>query len=112
MEKPERGWKNVEVRVIRRAGKWISGIVLQENAEGKRRLKLFKGVIKENGSLEVSWKGEKLRISMIQRFNIPSKEYWEKVKGEVEKMLKKIEGREFEEEGEEIKEISLKDFIS
>ena len=66
--------------------------------EGKRRIKLFKGIIKENGSLEVDWKGQKLRVSMIQRFNIGSRRYWELVKREVKKALKEIEGRESEEE--------------
>lgn len=96
-------WKNLKVVPFKRAGKWISGILIQENEEGKRRIKLFKGIIKESGSLEVKWKGEKLKVSMIQRFNIGSKRYWEKVKEEVSKAIKEIEGKELEEEEEQEK---------
>jgi len=94
-------WKNIKVVPVRRAGKWISGIVVQENEEGKRRIKLFKGIIKEEGSLEVEWKGERFRVSMIQRFNIGSRRYWKEIAREVEKVLAEISGREVEEEGEQ-----------
>jgi len=94
-------WKNIKVVPVRRAGKWISGIVVQENEEGKRRIKLFKGIIKEEGSLEVEWKGERFRVSMIQRFNIGSRRYWKEIAREVEKVLAEISGREVEEEEEQ-----------
>jgi len=105
------GWRNVKVIPIRRAGKWITGIVVQENEEGKRRLKIFKGRIKDEGSVEVEWKGEKFRVSLIQRFNIPSKRYWEDVKREVERALREIEGKEVEEEEEKAKQESLERFV-
>ncbi len=105
------GWKNIKVVAFKRAGKWISGVVLQENDEGKRRLKLFKGRIKDDGSLEVEWKGEKFKVSMIQRFNIPSRKYWEEVKKHVESLLREIEGREAEEEEEKAVEAPLTEFL-
>ena len=99
-------WRDIKVVVFRRAGKWISGIVLQKNEEGKRRLKLFKGLIKGSGGLEVEWKGEKLKVSMIQRFNIPSRKYWNSLKAEIEKLIDEL-GEAEEEEGQE----SLEKFV-
>ncbi|MCW1296969.1 MAG: hypothetical protein OH319_04780 [Candidatus Parvarchaeota archaeon] len=79
-------WKNLEIIPIKRTGKWITGIIVQES-EGKRRLKLFKGVIKESGQIEVMYKGEKLKISLVQRFNIPNRKYWFKLNQEIIKLI-------------------------
>ncbi len=82
-------WKDLETIVLRVTGKWVLGAVVQENEEGKRRLKLFKGRIKEDGNREIEYKGKKLRISMIQRFNIPSRKYWYKLNREILKIFSK-----------------------
>lgn len=76
----------MEIIPIKRTGKWITGIIVQES-EGKRRLKLFKGVIKESGQIEVMYKGEKLKISLVQRFNIPNRKYWFKLNQEIIKLI-------------------------
>ncbi len=82
-------WRDAEVYVLRRAGKWLVGVIIQESNEGKVRAKIFKGVIKEDGSKEIVWKGKKYRISMIQRLNVPSYDYWEKLVAHVTPILKR-----------------------
>jgi hypothetical protein len=79
-------WKNLDIIPIRRTGKWITGVIVQES-EGKKRLKLFKGVIKEKGQIEVDYKGNKLKVSMVQRFNIPNQKYWIKLNQEIFKLI-------------------------
>ena len=89
----ERGWKTIKIVPFRRSGKWITGAEIQENAEGKKRVKLFKGFIKESGKNVVEYKGETLRFSMIQRFNIPSLDYWLKIHEHIVKLLQELEGQ-------------------
>lgn len=87
-------WKDLETVVLRVTGKWILGVVVQESEDGKRRLKLFKGRIKEDGNKEVEYKGKKLKFSMIQRFNVPSRKYWIKLNKEILKVFSKYLGEE------------------
>ncbi len=84
----DRGWKTVLIKPIKITGKWITGLEVQENSEGKRRVKLFKGVIKSNGTREVEHNGKVYRFSMIQRFNVPSMDYWLRISQEVVKALR------------------------
>lgn len=80
-------WRPVEVIPFRRAGRWLVGAIVQESDDGKRRVKIFKGRIKEDGRYEVEYKGEKLRFSLSQRLNIPSARYWEWLKLEVDRVV-------------------------
>ncbi|MGQ4832325.1 MAG: hypothetical protein ACP6IS_00340 [Candidatus Asgardarchaeia archaeon] len=82
-------WHDAEIHVLRRAGKWLVGVLIQESSDGRTRAKIFKAVIKENGSKEIVWKGKTYKISMIQRLNIPSYDYWEKLVSHVTPILKK-----------------------
>ena len=89
----ERGWKTIMVKPIRITGKWITGLLVQENPSGDRRVKIFKGVIKQNGPNQVEHNGKVYRFSMIQRFNVPSLDYWLKISEEVAKTLREyVEG--------------------
>ena len=81
-------WNDKEIIVLKRSAKWIVGVIVQENSAGDIRLKLFKGVIKENGTREVRYKGKIIRFSMVQRFNIPSLPYWETLCNSVNKIFK------------------------
>ncbi len=92
-----------------RRGKWITGVVVQREEEtGKRRLKLFKGRIKDEGKVEVEMDGKKYRVSLVQRINIPSMKYWIELKEHVDRIAKKVwEGRE---EKEEKRGVTLFDF--
>lgn len=110
-EVEEVGWQDIKAYGITRRGKWITGILLQENRKGKRRIKLFKGLIKENAKVEVEYKGKRFKVSMIQRINVPSLEYWEKVDKEVRKALEKFVERKEEEKKEKKEEVTLKDFF-
>ncbi|HIP74484.1 MAG TPA: hypothetical protein EYH14_02445 [Euryarchaeota archaeon] len=95
----------MEIVPFRRSGKWLVGAIVQESDEGKRRVKIFKGRIKDDGKYEVTYKGERLRFSLSQRFNIPSARYWEWLKGEVDvvvnRNLKPAEKPESERDGGE-----------
>ena len=91
-EKRRISWHDVEVHVLRRAGKWITGILVQESDDGKRRAKLFKAIIKDDGSKTITWKGQTFKVSMIQRINIPSYDYWEKLVKRTTIILKKVFG--------------------
>ncbi len=89
----DRGWNDLEIIPIRITGKWITGILVQENKSGKRRVKLFKGLIKETGTHVLKKDGREYRFSMVQRFNIPSLNYWLRVSEEVTKVLREyVEG--------------------
>jgi len=81
-------WADKETIVLKRSAKWIVGVLIQEDSAGAIRLKLFKGVIKENGTKEVRYKGKTIRFSMVQRFNIPSLDYWESLCTRVTKIFK------------------------
>ena len=81
-------WRDKEIVVLKRSAKWIVGVVVQENSSGTVRLKLFKGAIKENGSKEVRYKGKTIRFSMVQRFNVPSLDYWDALCKRVTKIFK------------------------
>lgn len=88
---------------FRRTGRWILGALVQEDENGKRRVKVFKGRIKEDGSHEVVYKGQTLRFSMVQRINIPSRRYWTFLKENLDRVVSKYlqEGSEADEEEEE-----------
>ena len=81
-------WTDKEIIVLKRSAKWIVGVVIQEDSDGSTRLKLFKGVIKESGTKEVRYKGKTIRFSMVQRFNIPSLDYWESLCTRITKIFK------------------------
>ncbi len=88
-EEKEAGWRNIHIEIVKRTGRWYLGIAVQENDEGKKRLKIFKGLEKENGKITAEWKGEKIRLSMVQRINIPNFKYWMKLNDIVLKLLHK-----------------------
>ncbi len=84
-------WVVEEVVPFWRRGKWVTGAVIQKEEEsGKRRIKLFKGRIKEDGKVEVTLGGEKLRVALTQRINIPSLQYWEKLKKEIDSLARRV----------------------
>lgn len=88
-------WEDIEYKILRRTGKWITGIIVQRRQDNKIRIKLFKGMIKDNGSRKISYKNKIIRFSMIQRFNITSKDFWntisEKITAIVERYLSEKE---------------------
>ena len=91
-EERDVGWHNIHVEIVKRTGKWYLGVVVQENEEGRRRLKIFKGVEKENGKIVAEWKDEKIRLSMVQRINIPNFKYWMRLNDIVLKMIHRYLG--------------------
>lgn len=82
-------WNNVEIITLRRSGKWLLGVVVQETDSKKRRLKLFKGAITSKGKLDVVYKDKTYKISLVQRFNIPNKRYWLKLNQRIIPILNK-----------------------
>lgn len=94
-------WRTVEIVPFRRSGRWILGALVQEDDSGKRRIKLFKGRIKEDGTHELVYKGEKIKFSMVQRINIPSSRYWEFLKAHVDPLVRKHLTRREEGKGDE-----------
>ncbi len=98
-------WQTVEIVPFRRSGRWILGALVQEDDSGKRRIKLFKGRIKEDGTHELVYKGERIKFSMVQRINIPSRRYWEFLKMHVDTVVRRYltaeekEGKGKEDEG-------------
>ncbi len=97
-------WQTVEIVPLRRAGRWLVGVAVQENDEGRRRLKIFKGRIKDDGRYEVLYKGKRVRFSLSQRLNIPSQRYWEWLKSEVDPLVRKylsVESKEEEKHGKQ-----------
>ena len=75
------------------------GALVQEDENGRRRVKIFKGRIREDRGVEVMYGGEKIRVTLTQRLNIPSAQYWERLKAHVDRVVRKYleerpEGRE------------------
>jgi len=91
-EEKEAGWHNIHVEIVKRTGKWYLGIAVQENDEGKKRLKIFKAIEKEDGKVKASWKGKEVKLSMVQRINIPNFKYWMKLNDIVLKAFHKYMG--------------------
>ncbi|MCW1301081.1 MAG: hypothetical protein QW507_00485 [Candidatus Nanoarchaeia archaeon] len=87
-------WKDIDTVILKITGKWILGVIVQEDASGRKRLKLFKGRIKDDGNRKVEYKGKEIKFSMIQRFNIPSEKYWIKLNREMLKVISKYLGKE------------------
>ncbi len=101
-------WRTVRIIPFRRTGNWIIGAALQEDETGKRRVKIFKGRIKENGTHSVVYKGKELRFSMTQRLNISSKRYWRWLKTQVDAIVNAyLEEGEAEEGDEEVAQTIL-----
>ncbi len=93
-------WQAVEIIPLRRAGRWLVGVIVQEGDDGRRRIKIFKGRIKDDGRYEVIYKGERLRFSLSQRLNIPSQRYWEWLKSEIDPIVRRYLSSEEMEEKE------------
>ncbi len=102
-------WQTVEIIPFRRTGRWIVGAAVQESDDGKRRLKIFKGRIRDDGRHEIIYKGQRIRFNMSQRLNIPSLRYWEWLRAEIDVVARKYIAKR--EEGEQRDEPRITDFI-
>ena len=91
-EKRDVGWCNIHIEIVKRTGRWYLGIAVQENDEGKKRLKIFKAIEKEDGKIKARWKGREVKLSMVQRINIPNFKYWMKLNDIVLKVFHKFMG--------------------
>lgn len=87
------------------------GAIVQESDDGKKRIKLFKGRIKDDGRYEVVYKGERLRFSLSQRLNIPSARYWEWLKLETDRIVRCYLRDAQTKESEENDEPTILDFV-
>ena len=83
-----------EYELVPLGGLWAYAIGVVKDQSGNRKLRIAKGkikgkVFKEEGKIKYTLDNDKNPISQINKFNIKSREEWEKIKPVVEKFLDK-----------------------